>query len=78
VLFPIGLAPWKDIKAWSAFDSDMGQDLAKVVREYPIPAFSNWKAPDAFEASFARLIENLKATESTGEGTGREGPPERP
>src|SRR5262249_40214550 len=58
VLFPIALAPWKDIKAWTAFDSDMGKDLAKVVREYHIPAeFSKWKHHDAFEAAFVRLIE---------------------
>ena len=73
VLFPIGLAPWKDIQAWTAFDSDMGKDLAKVVREYHVPAFSRWKDQDAFEAAFARLIGDLKATTSTGEG-----PPKRP
>jgi hypothetical protein len=61
VLFPIGLASWKDIKAWTAFDSDMGKDLAKVVRESHIPAFSKWKDHDSFEAAFARLIEDLKA-----------------
>jgi hypothetical protein len=76
VLFPIGLASWKEIKAWSAFDPDMGKDLAKVVREYHIPAFSKWKDHDAFEAAFARMIRDLKAEESTGEGRGREGPPE--
>jgi hypothetical protein len=47
---------------------------------YPhIPDFSKWKDHDAFEAAFARLIEDLKATTSTGgEGRGREGPPKRP
>jgi hypothetical protein len=77
VLFPIGLASWKDIKAWTAFDADMGKDLAKVVREYHIPAFSKWKDHDAFEAAFARLIEDLEAPASTGDGPGREGPPNR-
>ena len=64
VLFPIGLAPWKDIQAWTAFDSDRGKDLAKVVREYHIPDFSNWKDHDAFEAAFARMIGDPKATTS--------------
>jgi hypothetical protein len=62
VLFPIGLAPWKDIKAWTAFDSDLGKDLAKVVREYHIPAFSKWKDHDSFEAAFAKLLEDLRAS----------------
>jgi TIR domain-containing protein/pentapeptide repeat protein len=66
VLFPIGLASWKDIKAWTAFDSDSGKDLAKVVREYHIPAFSKWKDHDSFEAGFGRLLDDLKAVESTG------------
>src|SRR5262249_12555221 len=61
VLFPIGLASWKDIKAWSAFDSDLGKDLAKVVREYHITAFSKWKDHDSFEAAFARLLDDLRA-----------------
>jgi hypothetical protein len=63
VLVPIGLAPWKNIKAWSAFDADLGKDLAKVVREYHIPAFSKWKDHDSFEAGFARLLEDLRASD---------------
>ena len=51
-----------DIKAWTAFDSDLGKDVAKVVRESPIPDFSKWKDHDSFEAAFARLLEDLKAT----------------
>jgi hypothetical protein len=41
------------------------------------PDFANWKDHDAFEASFAHLIRDRKATESTGEGRRREGLPER-
>jgi hypothetical protein len=62
VLFPIGLSPWEDIQAWSAFDLGLGKDVARLVREYPIPDFSSWKDHDAFEAAFARLLEDLKAT----------------
>jgi hypothetical protein len=40
------------------------------------PDFANWKDHDAFEAAFARLIRDLKATTSAEEGRG--GPPERP
>jgi hypothetical protein len=66
VLFPIGLVFRKAIMAWSAFDSDSGKDIAKVVREYHIPDFSGWKDHDSFEAAFAGLLKDLKAEESTG------------
>jgi uncharacterized protein YjbI with pentapeptide repeats len=64
VLFPIGLSPRDEIKAWSAFDSDMGKDVAKAVREYHIPDFSNWKDPDAFEKAFAHLLRDLEASDA--------------
>lgn len=38
-------------------------DLAVELREYFIPDFSNWKDHDAFEVSFARLLEDLRAEE---------------
>jgi hypothetical protein len=69
VLFPIGLTPWEDLKAWSAFDLGLGKDVAQLVREYQIPDFSNWKDQDAFEAAFARLLRDLKAATSTDEET---------
>ena len=81
VLFPIGLSPWKEIEAWTAFDPDLGQDVAQVVREYQIPDFSKWQDQDAFEAAFARLLEDLKAPTSADEKTkkpGRKGLPKRP
>ena len=37
-----------------------GQD---EVREYFIPDFSNWKNHDHFEAAFARLLKDLKASD---------------
>ena len=81
VLFPIGLSPWKEIEAWTAFDPDLGQDVAQVVREYQIPDFSKWQDQDAFEAAIARLLEDLKAPTSADEKTkepGRKGLPKRP
>jgi hypothetical protein len=63
VLFPIGLTSRKAIRAWSVFDADSGEDFAKRVREYHIPDFSNWKDHDSFEASFTRLLNDLKASE---------------
>jgi hypothetical protein len=79
-LFPIRLVGFEAIREWECFDAESGKDLAVEIREYFIPDFTGWKDHDAFEAAFARLIEDLKATTSTGEGaggTGREGQPKR-
>ena len=65
ILFPIRITAWEAVQTWKCFDSDTGQDLAKVVRAYHIPDFSNWKDHDSFEASFARLLRDLKAEESS-------------
>ena len=51
------------VKAWRCLDADTGKDLAKEVREYFIPDFSNWKEHDAFEKAFDRLLRDLKAEE---------------
>jgi hypothetical protein len=59
VLFPISLVGFNAIKEWTAFDSDLGRDLAKVVREYHVPDFSKWKKHDAFEAGFKKLLRDL-------------------
>jgi hypothetical protein len=59
-LFPISLVSFKAIKEWKAFDSDLGRDLAKVVREYHIPSFTKWKNQDAFETAFGDLLRDLK------------------
>jgi hypothetical protein len=59
-LFPIRLTDFETLREWKCFDADIGKDLAKEVREYFIPDFSNWKDHDAFEAAFARLQKDLK------------------
>jgi hypothetical protein len=48
---------------WECFDADTKKDLAVEVREYYIPNFSNWKDHDVFEAEFAKLLYDLRATE---------------
>jgi hypothetical protein len=65
-LFPIRLVGFDAVRDWNCFDADSGKDLAREIREYFIPDFSNWKDHDAFEAAFARLLNDLKADESTG------------
>jgi hypothetical protein len=73
-LFPIRLVDFEAVRDWECFDADSGKDLAEEIREYFIPDFTKWEDHKSFEAAFARLIEDLKATE----GPGREGPQERP
>src|ERR1039457_4458253 len=62
VLFPIRLVDFEAIRAWERFDADTGKDVASEIREYFIPDFSNWKNHDSFEATFARLLKDLKAS----------------
>jgi hypothetical protein len=65
-LFPISIVEFEKVKAWRRFDADTGKDLAKEVREYFIPDFSNWKEYDAFERAFGRLLRDLRAAEARG------------
>ena len=65
-LFPIRLVDFNTIQEWECFDADSGKDLGVEIREFFIPDFSNWKEHDSFEAGFARLLNDLKAKESTG------------
>jgi hypothetical protein len=60
-LFPISLAPFDAIRAWEAFDADIGKDMAVEVREYFVPDFSCWKDHDAYKRAFDRLLRDLKA-----------------
>ena len=64
-LFPITIVEFDKVKAWKRFDADTGKDLAKEVREYFIPDFSNWKDQDAFEKAFDRLLLDLRAEEAS-------------
>jgi uncharacterized protein YjbI with pentapeptide repeats len=63
-LFPIRLVDFDAIQRWECFDADTGKDLAVEFREYYIPDFSNWKDHDGFETEFAKLLRDLKATDS--------------
>jgi hypothetical protein len=65
-LFPITIVEFDKVKAWRRFDADTGRDLAKEVREYFIPDFSNWKEHDAFEKAFERLLRDLRDEEKAG------------
>lgn len=75
VLFPIALVPFEKIRAWTCLDLDSGEDLAKRVREYHIPDFSQWKQGDEFEKAFGDLMRDLraKAEKESEEGAGDQG-----
>jgi hypothetical protein len=62
-LFPVRLCDYPTLEKWECRDSRSGIDLAEEVRQYFIPDFSRWKEHDQFEASFARLLKDLKADE---------------
>lgn len=61
ILFPIRLVDFEKIRRWRKLDADSGNDIARDIREYFIPNFSNWKNHDEFEKASARLLRDLKA-----------------
>jgi hypothetical protein len=70
VLFPITLVSRRAIEEWFACDTVSGGYWAQIIREYHISDFSKWwKDHDSFEAAFTRLLNDLKAEESTGPKT---------
>ena len=60
-LFPIRLVDMETLRNWELIDTDTGIDLAKALREYHIPDFSNWKDHDDFEKGFDKLLKDLQA-----------------
>jgi len=61
VLFPIGLCPFEMIRKWGYFDSDIGKDSAREIREFHIPDFGKWKTDhDAYRLAFDRLLRDLQ------------------
>jgi hypothetical protein len=65
ILFPIGLCPFETIRKWEYFDSDIGKDSAREIREYHIPDFSNWKDHDSYRQAFDRLLDDLHGKPET-------------
>ena len=61
MLFPVRLVDFETLRDWECFDADTGKDMAREIREYFVPNFSDWKNHDSFEAVFKKLLEDLKA-----------------
>ncbi|MHB9072702.1 MAG: TIR domain-containing protein [Desulfobaccales bacterium] len=55
-LLPIRLVEMDSVNEWKLFDSDIGKDLAREIRQYLIHDFSNWQDLKAFNRAFRRLI----------------------
>lgn len=68
MLFPIALVPFSRIQDWKLFDSDVGVDSAREIREYFMPNFSDWKDHDSYSLAFERLVRDLKAQSKTNGG----------
>jgi uncharacterized protein YjbI with pentapeptide repeats len=60
VFYPIRIAEFDTIRAWTLFDADSGLDIAKRVREYYIPDFSEWGNPLNIAEQLSRLVEDLR------------------
>jgi len=62
VLFPIRLCTFDAIRRWECVNSDTGEDLARIVREYFIGDFENWKDGPGFTSAFDELLKNLRSS----------------
>lgn len=60
-LFPITLAPYRELDNWDLFDTDTATDLAAEVRSYHIPNFTRWKDHDSYQKGLEGLLNDLKA-----------------
>jgi len=60
VVFPIALVPIDVIKAWECVDPDSGVDMARELRSYHIPDFSNWSNAEEFESQLTKVVKALQ------------------
>ena len=60
MLFPLRLVNFEVLQQWECFDADAGKDLAREIREYFIPDFSDWQSYDRYQKAFDRLLRDLK------------------
>jgi hypothetical protein len=67
VLFPIRIASFEALRQWQAFDADTGRDLAREVREYFIPDFSDWANKEKFDKAISQLLDSLRRSEQKGD-----------
>ena len=72
VLFPVSLVPFDQVKEWRNFNSDIGLDAAREIREYFIPDFTGWdKDNAAYKRALEQLLKGLKTNEKSESNTDR-------
>ncbi len=59
ILFPIRTVPYAKLQSWKCFDTDMGEDIAKAVRRYFIPDFSEWRDDSKYAATLEEFVGGL-------------------
>lgn len=65
ILFPVSLVPIAEIRDWECHDSDSGIDIARELRTYHIPEFSNWRNQESFNKQVAKVVGALREPSST-------------
>ena len=60
ILFPIRLVPFDAIRSWKAFDADVGKEMARELREYFIPDFTEWTNPRRYGETLDRVLRDLR------------------
>ncbi len=51
--------PFQQIETW-CYDAETNMDLAREIRQYFIPDFSNWESESSFETEFEKLHHALR------------------
>jgi hypothetical protein len=70
VLFPIALVPFTEVRAWTQFNADLGEDTAHEIRELFLPNFSEWKTDhDAYQRSLEKVVAALQSADAPAPGT---------
>lgn len=62
VIFPVSVVPIDVIRAWECVDPDAGIDIAREIRSYHIPDFSNWANAQEFERQLAKVVKALQGS----------------
>ena len=60
VLYPISIMPISELKAWEYMDSDSGVDIARELRSFHIPDFSNWRDGANFKENLDKVVKSLR------------------
>lgn len=60
ILFPIRIVAFEAVRQWTLFDADLGQDVAKYVRQYFVPDFTAWQDGEALARQTERFLRDLR------------------